>query len=367
MRTKVVVACAVLATWVDAAGAAQDPPPTPPGDKQNPIAAILAKTSLTDEDRIVLRTFITEHVNDIVNGVPDASQKVAELRLPSDPGRATPAAREAYASICIETIAGAYKAARLERAAQLVALLGSLGETPAYRVFIEAIGDARPAVRTAGAAGLRGLRAKLAQAGGAFYTESIEALRAAGKKETSTVGLRTIYQALNYPEVLPSVPDAKLLTSAVLDILETRSEQYASGSVKGAGADHLGLALAASLKASLTDADRERLILIAGRMMLYGVQRYVTELVDVLDKSGNMALIEARNQTEYLIDECERMLLDILKPANPPNLTRAMREAEKEKGDRKFGMRRAMNAWGEILRAKTGQKFELDESSDSGG
>lgn len=350
----------------------QDPPPaaTPPGGEKaqaGELAPFQTLAAMSDEGRAKLKEWIGKRVDSIISqSANEAKAAAADLRLEfARPGN-SPAFKEAYVQIANEVIAPAYKSAKLPPATQLISVLGAFNEIVTARTLIEALSDERPAVRAAAASGLRTLRQKLAAAGGNTANEAIDALRDAGRKESSLVGLQAIYAALNYPEV-GAAPDPKRNAVAVLDILETRAEQYVAKNVKGGGADAAGLVVMNALKAALSDAERDRVAVIAGRMLLYSVHRYLQEFMSVSEKTHSSLLVDERNHTEILIDECERTLKDLLKPqgADEPNLGKAMRDPGKNPGDRPINIRNEANKWAKLLAAKTNQKFELEEVAAS--
>jgi hypothetical protein len=357
----------------------QEPPPaaTPPGGEKaqaGELAPFQTLAAMSDEGRAKLKEWIGKRVDTIISqsakdakaSSTEAKAAAADLRLEfARPGNSS-AFKEAYVQIANEVIAPAYKSAGLPPATQLVSVLGAFNEPVTTRTLIDALSDERPAVRAAAASGLRTLRQKLAAAGGNAANEAIDALRDSGRKESSLVGLEAIYAALNYPEV-GAAPDPKRNAMAVLDILEARAEQYAAKHVKGGGADAAGLVVMNSLKAALSDAERERIAVIAGRMLLYSVHRYLAEFIAVTDKTHSSLLVDERNHTEILIDECERTLKDLLKPqgADEPNLGKAMRDPGKNPGDRPINIRNEANKWAKLLAAKTNQKFELEEVAAS--
>lgn len=369
--------CAAL-LLVSSIAIAQEPPATPPPSaaptaekaQSTVFTELQTLPALNDEQRGKLKSEIASRVESIVNqssepsSITAAAKAAGELRAVfSQPGN-SPGFKEAFVATFIEVAAPVYKTAKLAPAAQLVSTLGFLNEPVCVKVLLEALADERPAVRAASASGFRTLRAKLAAAGGTIANEVIDALREAGKKETSQVGLQTVFSALNYPEV-GNPPDAKRIASALLEILETRGEQYHARNVRGGGADLTGLAVinASAFRGALTDAERDRLAVVAGRMLFYSVHRYLSDLLAVSDKTHSAALVAERNQTEMLIDECERTLKEILKPAagEEPNLGKAMRDPGKDPKDRPINIRNETAKWGKLLGAKTNQKFELEE------
>lgn len=358
-----------------AAAAAQNTPPATPPPPAAPqagggITALEAKTALSDEDKTQLKNWIVERVDKIVNQSRDdhasmAAAASAAVDLRKERPQASQGFRDAYAAQLIEVISPVYKGAKMVASAQLVTILAGLRDMTAEKVLLEALGHEQPAVRAAAASGLRGLRAKLAAAGAPALNEATAALRDAGKKESSTVALKTMYEAMNIREAVPAnPPDPKRTAADILDLIDARSEQYASKKVKAEGAEVLGLAVMNGYVANLSDAEKDRLVIAVSRMLVYTVQRYINELSDVHDKTSAPLLVEARNNAELLIESCERMLKDLVKPQAPaPDLVKILREGEKEEGERRAKLRAEMGKWSQILAAKTNQKFELDEST----
>lgn len=352
---------------------AQETPPTPPpapAPAAGGIAVLETKPSLSEDEKTQLKAWIVERVDKIVNQSRDdhastAAAATAAADLRKERPSATPGFREAYVSLCVEVMSPVYKGAKMVASAQLVTILAGLREMATSKVLLEALGHEQPAVRAAAASGLRGLRAKLAAAGAPVLNEALAALREAGRRESSQVALKAIYGAMNVREVVQSHPDPKRNATDLLDLLEARSEQYTSKKVKGEGAEVLGLAVMNGYVSNLGDAEKDRLVIAAARMMLHAVQRYVDELSDVHDKTSAPLLVEARNNAELLIEGCEKLLKELIKPAAPaPDLTKELRASEKDEGEKRTKLRQEMAKWSQILSAKTNQKFELDEDGE---
>jgi len=349
MTLRIAAAAVLIAVWTCAAAVAQ-PPAAPP----NPFQPLSAKAALTDEDRAAIRKLVAERVEQIKSG--SRREAVAELR--DAYAGASPAFREAYTAICIELITAAYKQAEPGPAAQLVVLLTTFNEVPTYRLFVEALRDERVGVRASAAIGLRALRAGIARTGNVPFNEVVEALREAGKRETSAVTLKTIYQALNYPEVVPSPPDPKADASAVLEILEARAKPYAEAKAKAeaAGADVVGLSVARGLSKQLSDADRNRLLEAAAMMLRWALARYTTELYKIPD-TANPYLLRERNDAELLIEEGEALLASVLAPSGKrPNVTEALQKKSKPEE-----IRGVWGEWVKLLANAVGKDFSLPE------
>lgn len=335
---------------------AQDPPQPPAG---NELRAVQEKTALTDDDRQVIRRAIDHRLADVVAGT--AGQAISQLR---DDAKGSNAFREAYAGAIVDAVGQAYKTAKLVPATQLIALLGSMNEAVTQRVLIEALTDKRPAVRTAAAVGLRNLHAKLAQLGGAYFTDTLNALKDAGKAETSTVALKAIYLAMNFAEGGAASPDPKANVAAVLEVLDERAgKQYAAGVIKAEGADTAGIEAVIALKSGLSDAERDRFLIAVGRIMSRSVTIYANELAGA---KGSLtgAVIDRRNAYEQLIEECERILADQIKPKTVPALAKAMQSSEGS--SKSTDMKNQMKEWAKILEEKFNQKFFSEADAASG-
>ncbi len=327
----------------------QETPPTAQPQNADPLAALRGKATLTDEERGVLKNWLTDKINAIVAGTGSAASAIREEHAKGSEGF-----KQALAATTVELVEPAYKSAKLAPAAQLMALVASFGDPAAQKLLLQALADERVGIRTAAAIGLANLRTKLGSAGGQPLTESIEALREAAKKETSGAALKTIYYALNFPAAGATV-DAKSLSAAVVDILAARAEQYAGDKPKAEAADAPGLELAGTLQKDLSDADKNRLIVAAATMMHYGVQHYTASLMKINNNAGS-ALVQLRNDTEALIEQAEARLLSLMSPQDKPNITDAMKKA----GDA-AAMKTQLNKWADLLKGPTGKDFSATE------
>lgn len=331
------------------AALAQEPQPTPqPGSELRPLQE---KASLTDDDRAVIRRTVDRWVGD----VGATANAVSQLR---DESKGSNAYREAYAAAVIDSVNNGYKTAKNGTAAQLIAVLSVLNEAPAQKVLVEALADKRPPVRATAAVGLRNLHAKLAQLGGAYFTDTLSALKEAAKAETSTVALKAMFQALNFSEGGANSPDVKANAAAILEVIDDRAtKQYATGKVKAEGADTVGLQALSALKAGLSDAERDRLTQAVARIISYAVTVYANELSGAKE-SLSSASAERRNAFELLIEECERQLADQLKPKTTPSVSKAMQTSEGSK--KSTDMKTAMKEWARLLKEKYNQEFFTD-------
>ncbi|MEP0847842.1 MAG: hypothetical protein HRF50_13605 [Phycisphaerae bacterium] len=355
MRTGLRVAALLLvASFAAPRSAAQAPPDPPPAAAPaSPLDAVRAKTVLSDDDRTVVKSWVAERVDAVVGG--SGGEAFGQLRAALTGG--SPAFREALVAAEIELIRPVIGAAPLAPGAQLVTLLANLDDLRTADVLIESLRDSRAAVRTAAAVGLTTLRKKIATEGGPLFGRAVEALREAGKKETSGETLKAIYRALNYAEA-GNVPDPALQVSALLDLLGARSEQYGRSEIKGESADLAGLKLAAGLRARFNDEQRNRYVLALARILRYTVLRFSSELHKVQDRIAAPVAIADRNNAELLISEVEAQLVDILKPTAAPSI----RDAMKGK-DRAFNVKLELNRWADLLEPVTGQKFHAEVSS----
>jgi hypothetical protein len=333
------------------------PAATPAATPGNEFAALQTKNVIADEDRAALRTTILRFVEGIVNQADAAATFVAALR---EGHKGTPAYKEAYAAICIETIPPLYKSAKPVPAAQLLTILASIGELPAYKTFIDALTDERPAIRTAGAAGLKALRGKIVGGGNAL-SETIEALKEAGKRETSVVAMRTIYQALNFAEGGRPLPESKALVTATLDILDARGAAFAEKKGRADGADGPGIALAMALRGQASEPEKERLILAVGRIFFHAALAHANRLHALNEKTATSAQIELRNQSELIVEDCEKLLLELIKPTPAPTVVKFMKE-----GGKSFDMKQELSKWAAILKQRSGQEFPIEETADGG-
>jgi hypothetical protein len=355
-RARFRLAWLVLLATCTAPAAAQDPPPAPP---QDPLVTMRTKETLADEDRAAHKTWIDERVAAI--GGEDAlaaGQAASQVRAAYD---GTPAFKEAFAAVCVAAIGPALNGAEVVPATRLLAVLTALNEAAAQPIFLNALKDERPPMRLVAAAGLRNLRVKLSRAGGPFVTGTLSALKDAGTNETSTVVLETIYQALDFAEVVPSPPEPQANIAAVLDLLAARAAQHEQGSVKAEAAEIVGLRVAGALRGSMTDADKKRFTEAAGALLKYAVTQYIAgdaPLINLDDKAGKDALAR-RARIELLIEAAEKELAALLSPTSPPGITQRMRKEPKP------GLIRIeMNKWADLLEKAVGKRYHLDEGNE---
>ncbi len=352
-------AAALAALLLAATAAAQQPAGAPAQDVLNTLRA---RNVLTEEDRATLRTWLSERISAVNTDNPSGAT-VAMNELREAPAGGTPAFREACVALLTELTREAYKPARPEAAARLVSLLAALNEPVTYPLLVEALRDGRAAVRTAAAVGLRNLRAKLAVLGGNALSETMAALRAAGQQESSAPALRAIYQALNYADTvppLPNPPDVRANIAALLEILEARASQHAARKVAAETADLTGLRAIEPLLKSLNEEERRRYLAALATMMRYYVIAYTSELYRVKDKFSSPRAIEQRNHAELFIEEAEVQLAALLALAKErtPSITEAMKNI-RDDTDR-VKMKVEMNKWSDLLQKAIGQGFSLD-------
>jgi hypothetical protein len=328
---------------------AQSPPAG--GAAPGPLDAIRGKATLDDADRAALRSWAEERIKQITSGDAGAALAVQQLRAEHGVANASPAYRDAVTAVYIELIRPQVHSASLTAAGQLVALLGSLNEATTYPVLIEALKDERIGVRTAAAAALRGLRVKLALPGGNYFAETMVALKDAAQKETSSVALQIMYQAMNYPEVVPSPPDPKLVLTSLLDVLEARAARYEAGDVRAEAADTPGLKALSGLVRNMSDADRNRCLVAVGPIFRRMVVRYKSELHKLSDKAGPLA--QLRNDAEQLIEQCEALLTQLLSVSKSPEVGPKMRKGEIDYMTIEF------NKWAELIKKQANKDFSI--------
>jgi hypothetical protein len=326
---------------------------------QPTLADLQGKNTLSDDERNALGQWMTERITAIGSEEPvPAAEALALLR---GEFKGTDAFKEAYAAALIQSVQPAYKNAKLVPAARLITALNITNDPDARGVLLEALKDQRVGVRMAAVVGLRNLRVKLTLEGSPVFTETLNALRDAGKRETSRVTLKAIYQAMNYPAVVPSLPDAKANVAAVLDLLEARAQQYAAREAPAEGAEATGLKLGGMLRPSMDDAERKRLTIAAAKMLKYAVTRYTggDRPLFKVQKDASPQVKELRNQIELLIGEAEKLLLELVAPKEPP--APAIADAMKKAAD-PIDMKIAMNKWGDILKEAVNLDFYMDEA-----
>ena len=322
---------------------------TPP--QQNVITLLQGKGVLADEDNTALRAWIQQRVGAVAaENAVGTSTAIKELR---ESYQGTPAFQDSYATLCTEIIGGAYKQAPRSAATRLIAVLNTLLDARTSSVLIAALADERVPVRAAAAIGLRKLHAKLVAAGGTAYADSIRALRDAGKRESSVVVLKLLYAAMDFS----GSPDAKADTAALLDLLESRSEQYASRTVKGAAGDSPGLVLAEKLSTQLDELGQRRLAIATAKMLHYAVIRYATEFNKTDDKTSSPLQIALRNRFELFIETAETLLAKLTAPPTTKDFCyHHHRNADPPQEERAIQMRIAMAAWATALK----ERFQLE-------
>jgi hypothetical protein len=345
------IRCLVVSLWlVCVAGTVRAQEPT------IDLTPVRAKTELTDEDRGLIRAFVNQRV------AKATGAEAAEARQAADDLRAafegSDAFKREYAAACLEVIAATYKKADLLPATRLLAVVGAFNLVEAHNLFVEALQDERVGVRAAGAAGLRNLRPKLAAAGRDVVAKVLDGLKEAGKREKSRDTLKTIYAAMSYFE-LSSAPDTKANITALLELLEARARQYATGTVSAVGADDTGLRIAQSALKSMDETERQRLTVIAASMTKYAIEQYTspaTKLSELSDKDAGRELLESRNAIERLIVVGEELLVTLVKPEKPPAVAESMRKVDTD------DMLSEWKKWVPLLQKAVNQDFTLKEA-----
>jgi len=353
---RVLLATIVASVGVLPLAAQEQPQPT--------LTNLQGKNTLDGADGNALGQWMNERITAI--GAEEPARAAEALALLRTEFKGTDAFKEAYAAALIESVRPAYKNAKLVPAARLITALNTLNDPDARGVLLEALKDQRVGVRMAAVVGLRNLRVKLALEGAPVFTEVLNALRDAGKRETSSVTLKTIYQAMDYPAVVPSLPDAKANVATVLDLLEARAQQYAARKVRAEGAEAVGLELGGTLRSAMDDGERKRLTIAVAKMLKYAVTRYARGDSDnrpliKVEKGASKQAIELRNQTELLIEEAEKLLSELASSKLEADKTIAYGMKTK---DEAIDMIVAMNKWADILKRDVNLEFYMDEAEE---
>jgi len=347
---------AMVMLVVGAAGRLVAQQPVGPLDQ---LAPLQAKNTLSEEEQATLRTWVEQRVLAIAAGDPvGANQPAREIRSNH---KGTDGFKQLYAAVCVEAVRAAYHQAARDGAARLIALLNTMNEPATAPLLLEALRDERTPVRTAAAIGLRNLRDKLGRAGGNVLAETLNALQAAGSRETSVVTLEQIYRALDY-STAGAGPDPRATAAALLDLLEARAQGYAAGQVKAEGGDRPGLEAIGRLLGQLDEAARRRLAIAVARMLRYSVERYASELYNVREQTSSPVQVALRDRMELLIAEAEQLLAKLTPaPADEGFKTITVRMQESKEADKPTEMKIAMNRWAELLQ----QRFQIDVRMDA--
>ncbi len=359
MKCRYLTAMFVLAGLSALAWAQEPPAVAPPGaakaqEPGNELTPIRTKTDLTDEDRGLIRAFVSQRVTKASDADAAAARQAAdELRSGFDGSEAF---KREYATAALEAITAAYKTAPLPAATRLLAVVNAFNLPEAQNLLLEALKDERVGVRAAGAAGLRNLRPKIAAAGRDVFVKVLDGLKEAGKREKSRDTLKTLYAAMNYFE-LSSAPDTKADLTALLDLLDARARLYAAGTVSALGADDTGLRIAQLVK-TLDDAERQRLVAAVATMTKYAIEQYTSPTSTLTDvaEDASRELLETRNGIERLIEVGEKMLTELLKPEKAPAVAENMRKGIPD------DMRSEWQKWVPLLQKAVNQDFTLKEA-----
>lgn len=351
-KSRLMLAATAAMLFLSLPAIAQDTP-----EQSDVITQLQIKNDLSDEERAQLRTWLEARVQVIASGeLAGAAAAATELRDTYAKGVA--GFKDAFATAAIELIAGAYQRAPRDAAARLIALLNTLDRKEVYKTLVAALSDERVPVRTAAAVGLRRLRPLVARAGDNSFAETLAALSAAGKRETSAVALSVIYGALDYSGVGITSPNPKSNAAALLDLIDARGEQYAAKKVVAEAGDGDGLNMAERLLAQYTDDEKQKLIAATAAMLNYGVSRYTNDLVNVLDKGSSPIRIAERNRFEQFIATAEELLVKLTSPATPPGVAKTMQESVQD--DKRLNVSNAMGEWVKILNSKYQIKLSTD-------
>jgi hypothetical protein len=341
----------LIAVWATPFVAAQE--------AEDALSAVRGQNAISEENLGTIRSFLTENVGAIVGDDPLAAQDAfARLRAAYT---GSDAFKKAYATACTEAVRAAYGRADLVPASRLITLVGTLDAVDTLPLLLEAIQDERVGVRAAAAIGLDRLRPLLAGSGDDAQTRAIDALSTVGKQERSRVTLRAVYAAMSYGGG-QNAAGVKRAAVALLEVLEERARQYDSGELHAAGADDVGLRVAARLATSLDADERKRLTVATAKMIKYAIERYTSgrkKLADVRDENANRQLLQLRNGMERLIETGESLLGTLLSPpGDRPEVIDAMRNLDV------IGMKNEWKKWGDLLQNSVGQNFALVEVAE---
>lgn len=318
-----------------------------------------AKSNLNDEDRTAIREFVTQHIRTIVANENPAARRAGDELLATYAG--TDAFKNAFTEVALEALPPAIRRAELVPATRLLTIANVLDTTETRPMLIEALRDDRVAVRAAAAVGLRRLRPKVAAAGREPWTETLTALRDAGRQEKSRDTLKTIYAALDYSNI-QNVPDRATNARLLLDLLENRARLYTGDTeVPAVGADDKGLRVIAKYTNALNADDRNRLLVVIGTMMQHALEEYTggaRKLYEVRTRGANPQLIEQRNAMERLVLIGEDLLTTIMQPDEAPEVTNAMRGLEIAE------MKVEWQKWVGLLQNQVQRDFTLAETPD---
>jgi len=335
------------------------------------IPTLKTKASVSEEERRQLNAWIAQRVATVAAAQPehdtmrDAQKALREMR------EAVASANRGFIEVYVAAYADAlrekHSSATLSGAGMMMSLLASFNEATTAPILRDALRDERTAVRAAAAIGLRRLRQKIATVGGDAFSQTIGALRDAGKRETAGTVLQTIYQALDYAQVAPNPPDPRAIAAALLDVLETRAALMDGNAAAAEGADLAGVEAMDRMRRGLTDDEKRRYTLILGKLLRHCVVRYHGELYRVKDAASNSTQVSLRNATELMVQQIEKQLGELLpsdtKPR--PSIFEAMSKMNKE-GDRGF-LKVRMNDWADLLEKATGQRFHITVEESGGG
>ncbi len=326
--------------------------------KRSIIEQLQIKSSLTDDEKKQLRTWIEQRVQAIVTVEGGNATAARELR--SAYAKGTAEFKDTFAQAYLAVIDAAYKRAKDAPAAQLIAIANTLDKVEAYKALLKALSNQRVPVRTAAAIGLRRLRPKLAAAGDPAFSQTIQALADAAAKETSAITLGILYEAMDYTAVGRGVPSRKTIATALLHVLESRGKQYQTGKVSAAAADGPGLRLAAKLAGQYAEEEKTRLIGAAAAMLAFGVERYTGDLYKVDEKTASPVRIAMRNRFEQFIVDSEALLETLAKPAEKPGVAVAMETSTQD--NKRIAMTNAMKKWAAFLK----QQYQISVSVPGG-
>lgn len=315
---------------------------------QDPLDTLRQKTPLTDEDRGVIRQWVSQQVQTVISEA--GSDSVAALTaLRNGANDAGAAFRSDYITACVETVAAGMVQAPLKPAARLLTVFYNFDDPTTVRVFVEALRDKRAAIRACGAAGLRRLAGKLATEGAASINPVLTALRDAGRAEKSSAVLQAIYRAMDYAN-LPDAAEPRAVAAAVLELLEARAANYTIGqTASAAGADIDGLQILNSQRITLDDAQQRRLTIVVAKMLRYCVWRYAS--ASDLHRPKEPNLVVVRNQLEIFIGGAEQQLIKL--GQRGPSIAEAIKGGE--------DLIDTWNQWAAAMQEAVGEDLTLEQ------
>lgn len=334
------------------------------GQAEDPLAPLRGKTAFTDEDRGKISEWVRQRLTQAITGSQAA---VAALRDEYQTQNATPSYKEAYASIYATTLPQALaQQASPAVAAQLVTVLAQFKSLDAQPVFVQLLKDTRVGVRAAAAIGLRDLRPNILRAEKPTLSQTLNALRDAGKSETAVYVLESIYSAMNYAALSNRPQNAGLdeVVSAFLELLSSRAALYEQQSVPAEGAELIAVRVGSGLRPLMNEAQQKTYLASLMQIIRHAVQRYTAELMD-LPKHASEVQKERQRRLELLISEGEAEVQALLDAQNPPSMARAMFKQHDA-----TQLKIAFDEWAKLVKPRLNQDFTLpraEADANAGG